>query len=124
MSEIDLPELTTENYLEAADLMLSIQEKKKAGRKLSKKDRAIMTYAALMTSSDRSADMYRQLYKNMLFEIGEPMSLEAAQKARSFETMLTNGIRAAESGLEVGEPVALRSILADFREIYSTDLIR
>ncbi|AET09845.1 hypothetical protein GoPhGRU1p04 [Gordonia phage GRU1] len=124
MSETDVPELTTANYLEAADLMLRIQEKHAAGEKLSKKERAIITYAALMAASDRSADMYRQLYKNMLVEIGEPMPLEAAQKARSFETMLTNGIRAAESGLEVGEPVALRSILTDFREVYSTDLLR
>lgn len=115
--------LGTEDYREAAEQLLRIKEKRDAGSKLSKKERAIETYAALMMASDRSADMYRELLRNVITEQGEPMMFDAAQKARSFERMLTQGVSAAERGYEVGEPVALRSILADFREIYSTDLL-
>ncbi|ATN89537.1 hypothetical protein KNT75_gp16 [Gordonia phage Kabluna] len=124
MSTVDIvEELTTEDYIEASNQLLRVQEKKAAGKKLSKKDRAIITYAALMLSSDRAADLYRGAWKDFVGANGEPMEFSGAQKARRFENMLQKGVSAAERGYEVGEPVALRSILEDFREIYSTDLL-
>ncbi|AVE00674.1 hypothetical protein KNU14_gp15 [Gordonia phage Buggaboo] len=124
MSTVDIVEdLTTEDYIEASKQLLRVHEKRAAGKKLSKKDRAIITYAALMLSSDRAADLYRGVWKDFVNNNGEPMEFSGAQKARRFESMLQQGVSAAERGYEVGEPIALRSILEDFREIYSTDLL-
>ncbi|UTN91377.1 hypothetical protein SEA_OUTIS_14 [Gordonia phage Outis] len=124
MSTAEIVEdLTTEDYIQASNQLLRIQEKRAAGKKLSKKDHAIITYAALMMSSDRSADLYRGVWKDFVGENGEEMKFSGAQKARRFESMLQQGVSAAERGYEVGEPIALRAILEDFREIYATDLL-
>ncbi|QXN73321.1 hypothetical protein SEA_BONUM_16 [Gordonia phage Bonum] len=116
-------ELTTEDYVQASEQLLRIQEKKASGKELSKKERAIVVYASLMMASDRSADMYRGVWKDFVNNNGEQMTHEGAQKARRFYDLLQQGVSAAEKGYEVGEPIALRSILEDFREIYSTDLL-
>lgn len=113
-------ELTVEDYKQAAEQVVRAKERVVAGKALSKKDRAMLTFAADAEAAHRSADLLR----SALFPSGEEVEANTAKRLKAFRDYIDQGLRTAESGTLIGEVTAMEAILNDFEAIFVEELNR
>ncbi|AYD83400.1 hypothetical protein SEA_EMIANNA_15 [Gordonia phage Emianna] len=133
--------LSINDYQQAIDTLGKVRAKALAGKKLSRKDQAILVYAADSVAAHRSADLLRDaLPTPPLFAPApgpgeERVALAIAQidpermaeidlerRIEAFRGMLYSGERAASNGLLIGEKAYAASVKADFERVFAPEL--
>lgn len=113
-------ELTVEDYKQAAEQVVRAKGRVVEGKALSKKDRAMLTFAADAEAAHRSADLLR----SVLFPSGEEVEANTVKRLKAFRDYIDQGLRTAKEGTLVGESIAIEAILNDFEAIFVEELNR
>lgn len=115
-------DLTVDDYMQAGYVLGEITARKKAGKKLSRKDRAILTFSADSVAAHRSNDLLRSL---VMPSSGVPqVDPDTVDRIKKFRTMIEQGLRVTRGGLLIGGNEAVAAILSDFETTFTEELTR
>ncbi|AKJ72347.1 hypothetical protein AU099_gp04 [Gordonia phage GTE8] len=118
--------LTINDYQRAIDTLHKVRAKAKAGKKLSRKDQAILVYAADSVAAHRSSDAMRDAIdwrSTVVEEVpATPPLRSLPERIRLFRRMLVSGMTAAGNSLLIGEEAYATSIKSDFERIFAPEL--
>lgn len=136
MSDTEERELTINDYQLAIETLEKVRKRKLAGKKLSRKDQAILVYAADSVAAHRTADLLRDCLPDPpTFVTGsndEAVAVAVAQgradavgtnrRLRRFQGMLMQAENALSRGLRIGEENYARSVRSDFEYTFAPEL--
>ncbi|ATS93099.1 hypothetical protein SEA_PATIO_17 [Gordonia phage Patio] len=135
MSDSEI-ELTINDYQLANETLEKVRERKLAGKKLSRKDQAILVFAADAVAAHRTADLLRDCLPDppifAVDSVDEAVAVAVAQgradavsrdhRIRYFRRMLMQAENALNRGLRIGEENFARSVRADFESAFAPEL--
>ncbi|WGH20799.1 hypothetical protein QLT00_gp16 [Gordonia phage Commandaria] len=115
--------LTVDDYLKAIETLHKVRARKLAGKKLSRKDQAILVYAADSVAAHRSADTFRDAIEMRSSVLpGRPQLASLPERIRLFHRTLVSGAAAVRNGLLIGEEAYATAVSNDFERVFSPEL--
>ncbi|WNM66055.1 hypothetical protein SEA_WHEEZY_15 [Gordonia phage Wheezy] len=115
--------LTINDYQQAIDTLGKVRAKALAGKKLSRKDQAILVYAADSVAAHRSADTMRDAIEmRSSGQPGRPQLASLPERIQLFRRMLVGGSAATRNGLLIGEEAYASAVAADFERVFAPEL--
>ncbi|AXQ62050.1 hypothetical protein SEA_SKYSAND_16 [Gordonia phage Skysand] len=135
MSDSEI-ELTINDYQLANETLEKVRARKLADKKLSRKDQAILVYAADAVAAHRTADLLRDCLPDppmfAVSSVDEEVAAAVAQgraaavsrgwRLRYFRRMLMQAETALNRGLRIGEENFARSVRSDFESVFASEL--
>lgn len=116
--------LSINDYYEASEQVKRVKEKLKEGRKLSAKDKAILTILTLAADAVAAQHRSVDLYRSLLFPSNVQVNDDTIDRLKKFHSMIAQGLRVTKAGNLVGEEIAIEAILSDFETTFTAELAR